>query len=62
MNNSDDFNQLGMGCVFVGIIVLIGAMIASIPATGGDPMAFLIWICLIVGLVRMVLAWSGFDN
>ena len=62
MKNPNDFEQLGMGCVFVGVIVLIGAMIAAVPATGGDPMAFLIWICLIVGLVRMVLAWMGIGD
>ena len=62
MKNPNDFEQFGLGCVFVGVIVFIGAMITALPTACGDPMAGLIWVALIIGLIRMVLCWAGLDN
>jgi hypothetical protein len=61
MNNPNEFDQFVMTCVIWGVIFLIGAMVMAIPITG-DPTALLIWCCLIVGLIRLVLCWMGFDD
>jgi hypothetical protein len=58
----NEFDEFCFGCVIMGVIMLIGAMVMAVPTVGGDSMALLTWCCLIVALIRLVLYWMGFDN
>jgi hypothetical protein len=62
MNNPNEFDQFCIGCLIMGGIMLIGAMVMAVSTVGGDSMVLLTWCCLIVALIRLVLYWMGFDD